>query len=414
MINPTQVASGFDVHTIRRDFPALHQEVYGKPLAYFDNAATAQKPIQVIERIDAYYRKENSNVHRGVHYLSQWATEAYEQTRLKIKALINAEHAHEVIFTKGTTESINLVAHAFSRKYLKPGDEVLISGMEHHANIVPWQMACEESGAVLKVIPVTDSGELDMEAFSRLLSERTKILSIVHISNTLGTVNPVQEMIRQAHALGVPVLVDAAQTVPHMGLDVQAWDCDFLVFSGHKMFGPTGTGILYGKEKWLNDMPPFMGGGSMIKKVTFEKTTYNELPHKFEPGTPHIAGGIGLGAAVDYIQSIGYEAIGAQESALLEYATKSLEQVPEIRIIGQAAHKAGVISFLIGDIHPYDAGTILDRMGVAIRTGHHCTQPLMDRFGIPGTMRASFAFYNTFEEIDRMMEGIQRVRQMFS
>lgn len=414
MINPTQVASGFDVHTIRRDFPALHQEVYGKPLAYFDNAATAQKPIQVIERIDAYYRKENSNVHRGVHYLSQWATEAYEQTRLKIKALINAEHAHEVIFTKGTTESINLVAHAFSRKYLKPGDEVLISGMEHHANIVPWQMACEESGAVLKVIPVTDSGELDMEAFSRLLSERTKILSIVHISNTLGTVNPVQEMIRQAHALGVPVLVDAAQTVPHMALDVQAWDCDFLVFSGHKMFGPTGTGILYGKEKWLNDMPPFMGGGSMIKKVTFEKTTYNELPHKFEPGTPHIAGGIGLGAAVDYIQSIGYEAIGAQESALLEYATKSLEQVPEIRIIGQAAHKAGVISFLIGDIHPYDAGTILDRMGVAIRTGHHCTQPLMDRFGIPGTMRASFAFYNTFEEIDRMMEGIQRVRQMFS
>jgi cysteine desulfurase/selenocysteine lyase len=414
MINPTQVASGFDVHTIRRDFPALHQEVYGKPLAYFDNAATAQKPIQVIERIDAYYRKENSNVHRGVHYLSQWATEAYEQTRLKIKALINAEHAHEVIFTKGTTESINLVAHAFSRKYLKPGDEVLISGMEHHANIVPWQMACEESGAVLKVIPVTDSGELDMEAFSRLLSERTKILSIVHISNTLGTVNPVQEMIRQAHALGVPVLVDAAQTVPHMALDVQVWDCDFLVFSGHKMFGPTGTGILYGKEKWLNDMPPFMGGGSMIKKVTFEKTTYNELPHKFEPGTPHIAGGIGLGAAVDYIQSIGYEAIGAQESALLEYATKSLEQVPEIRIIGQAAHKAGVISFLIGDIHPYDAGTILDRMGVAIRTGHHCTQPLMDRFGIPGTMRASFAFYNTFEEIDRMMEGIQRVRQMFS
>ncbi len=404
----------FDVQVIRKDFPALFQEVYGKPLVYFDNAATSQKPMQVIERIDAYYRNENANIHRGVHYLSQKATDAYEQTRELVRELIHAEHLHEVIFTRGTTESINLVAQTYGRKFIREGEEILISGMEHHSNIVPWQMLCEATGAVLKVIPIQDNGELDMEAFDQLLTPKTKLVSVVYISNSLGTINPVAEMIEKAHAVGAKVMIDAAQAVPHMAVDVQALDCDFLAFSAHKMLGPTGVGILYGKEELLNAMPPWQGGGEMIKVVRFEKTTYNELPHKFEAGTPHISGGIALGTAIQYINKIGYEAIGAQEAALLEYGHKALAQIPDIRFVGTAAKKASVISFLIGDIHPYDAGTILDRMGIAIRTGHHCTMPIMERFGIPGTMRASFAFYNTFEEIDRMVEAIERARKMFA
>ncbi|MDX1908133.1 MAG: cysteine desulfurase [Bacteroidia bacterium] len=408
-----QSITQLDIATIRADFPALHQTVYGKPLVYFDNAATSQKPQVVIERIQAYYSQENSNIHRGVHYLSQQATEAYEHTRHLVRTLINAPHLHEVIFTHGTTEGINLVASSFGRKFVQAGDEILISGMEHHSNIVPWQLLCEMTGAHLRVIPVTDAGELDMEALPALLTERTRLVALTWISNSLGTVNPAGEIIRLAHAQNIPVLLDAAQAVPHQAVDVQALDCDFLVFSGHKMFGPTGIGILYGKEKWLDAMPPYMGGGDMIKTVRFEKTTWNDLPFKFEAGTPNIAAGIGLGAAIEYIHTIGYDQIADRENQLLAYGTEVLASIPDLRIIGTAAHKASVISFLIGDIHPYDAGTILDRMGIAIRTGHHCTQPLMERFGIPGTMRASFAFYNTLEEIDLMVEAIHKARQMF-
>lgn len=403
-----------DIEAVRKDFPTLQQEVYGKPLVYFDNGATSQKPRQVIERLDAYYEQENSNIHRGVHYLSQHATDAYEKSREAMQRFINAEKLHEVIYTKGTTEGINLVANSFGRKYVKEGDEIIISTMEHHSNIVPWQMLCEYTGAILKVIPILDNGELDQEAYASLLNERTRLVAILHISNSLGTINPIKEMIEQAHQVGAAVLIDGAQTVPHQRVDVQDLDCDFYVFSGHKMFAPTGTGVLYGKEKWLEEMPPYMGGGDMIDRVTFEKTTYNSLPHKFEAGTPHIAGGIGLGAAVAYIENIGYEAIGTHEAELLRYGTEQLSAIPDLRIVGTAANKASVISFLIGDIHPYDAGTILDRLGIAIRTGHHCTQPLMDRFQIPGTMRASFAFYNTKAEIDRMIKAIEKAKAMFS
>lgn len=402
-----------DISSIRKDFPTLSQKVYGKELVYFDNAATSQKPQVVIDRLSTYYNEENSNVHRGVHKLSQLATDAYEEVRKKVQQLIHAKKDYEVIFTRGTTEGINLIASSFGRKYIQEGDEIIISAMEHHSNIVPWQMLCEEKGAVLKVIPISEAGELDMEAYQKLLSDRTKLVSVVYISNSLGSINPVKDIITQAHERDIPVLLDAAQVVPHDSLDVQELDCDFLVFSSHKMFGPTGIGILYGKEKWLEEMPPYMGGGDMIDLVSFDKTTYAGLPHKFEAGTPNIADTIALGAAIDYIHQIGYKNIAAYEKELLDYGTKKLSEIEGIRFIGTAKHKASLISFLIGDIHPYDAGTILDRLGIAVRTGHHCTQPIMSFMDIPGTVRASFAFYNTFEEIDRLVEGIHQVKKMF-
>ncbi|MEO1418818.1 MAG: cysteine desulfurase [Bacteroidota bacterium] len=402
-----------DIQAIRKDFPTLQEKVHGKELVYFDNAATSQKPQLVIDRIEAYYEHENSNVHRGVHYLSQTATNAYEHTRKLAQELINAEHEHEIIYTKGTTEGINLVAHSFGKAFIKEGDEIILSYLEHHSNIVPWQLIAEEVGATIKVIPVNDAGELDMEAYAHMLNERVKIVSIVYISNSLGTINPVEEIIRLAHERDIPVLLDGAQVVPHQKVDVQVLDVDFLAFSGHKMFAPTGVGILYGKEKWLNAMPPYMGGGDMIDTVTFEKTTFNSLPHKFEAGTPNIAGVIGLGAGIEYINSVGYEQISAWEKELLDYGTEKLSEIEGIRLIGTAKEKASVISFLIDGIHPYDAGTILDQLGIAVRTGHHCTQPLMKRLDVPGTMRASFAFYNTKEEIDRLVEGLKKVKQMF-
>ncbi|MCB0838196.1 MAG: cysteine desulfurase [Bacteroidetes bacterium] len=402
-----------DIQKIRSDFPTLQQKVNGKPLVYFDNAATSQKPLKVIERMEAYYREQNSNVHRGVHTLSQIATDAYENTRKLVREFINASSEREVIFTKGTTEGINLVASSFGRKFVKEGDEIIISTLEHHSNIVPWQILCEQVGANLKVIPVNDRGELEMEAYAQMLTDRTKIVSVAYISNSLGTINPVREIIELAHARNIPVMLDAAQAVPHLKVDVQELDVDFIAFSGHKMFAPTGVGILYGKERWLEEMPPYMGGGDMIDVVRFEKTTYSSLPHKFEAGTPNIAGFIGLGAGIEYMNEVGIEAIAAHENALLEYGHKVLPEIESMRLIGTAAKKASVISFLLGEIHPYDTGTILDELGIAVRTGHHCTQPLMQRYEIPGTVRASFAFYNTFEEIDKLVEGLKRVRQMF-
>lgn len=404
----------FQLDQIRQQFPTLHQEVHGKPLVYFDNGATSQKPQSVIDRLKQYYERENSNVHRGVHHLSQVATEAYEQARLKVQKYINAAHSHEVLYTKGTTEGINLVAQSYGRTFLKEGDEILITAMEHHANIVPWQILGEQIGTVLKVIPMNERGELDMEQFYQLLSEKTKFVSVVHISNTLGTINPVEEIIQASHERGIPVLVDGAQALPHQKVDMQALDADFYVFSGHKMFAPTGIGILYGKEEYLNQMPPYQGGGDMIQTVSFEKTTFNDLPHKFEAGTPHIAGGIGLGAAIDFLETLDWNAVHAHEADLLEYCTTQMKaHFPQLRIFGESENKASVFSFLLGDIHPYDAGTIADRLGIALRTGHHCTQPIMTQFCIPGTMRASFAFYNTREEIDRMVEALERVVKMF-
>ncbi|MEM6763774.1 MAG: cysteine desulfurase [Bacteroidota bacterium] len=403
----------FNVEEVRKDFPALHQEVYGKPLVYFDNAATSQKPIQVIERLENYYKHHNSNVHRGVHFLSQTATDEYEGARKTIQQFINAKHEHEVIYTRGTTEGINLVAQSFGRKFFQKGDEIIISHLEHHSNIVPWQLIAEEREAVLKIIPINEKGEMSVEELEGLITDRTRIIATLHVSNSLGTINPVEDIIALAHKHDIPVLLDGAQAVPHMQVDVQALDCDFYVFSGHKMFGPTGIGILYGKEKWLEEMPPYMGGGDMIKVVKLDKTTFNDLPHKFEAGTPHISGGIGLEEAVKYIWKVGYENISRHEHELLIYGTEVLSGIEGLRIVGTADQKASVISFLVGDIHPYDLGTILDRLGIAIRTGHHCTQPIMDRFEIPGTMRASFAFYNTKEEIDRLAEAIQKGRKMF-
>ncbi|MFK7921190.1 MAG: cysteine desulfurase [Bacteroidia bacterium] len=402
-----------DLQKIRADFPTLHQTVHGKPLVYFDNAATSQKPTVVLERLDKYYRQENANVHRGVHLLSQIATDEYEAVREQVRALINATHTHEIIYTSGTTEGINLIAHSFGLKYIKEGDEIIISHMEHHSNIVPWQMLCENVGAILKVIPVSDEGELDMEAYQDLLSERTKLVSVVHTSNSLGTINPVKEIIQLAHDRDIPVMLDGAQAVPHQAVDVMDLDCDFMVFSGHKMLGPTGVGFLYAKEKWLEAMPPYKGGGDMIKTVSFEKTTFADLPHKFEAGTPNIAGVIAMGAGISYMNALGYEAIAAQEADLLAYGTARLGEIDQMRFIGTAKHKASVISFLVGDIHPYDAGTLLDQLGIAIRTGHHCTQPLWQRFNIPGTARASFAFYNTREEIDQLVVALKRVQSMF-
>lgn len=407
-------AVGIDIDKIRKDFPILGREVNGKPLVYFDNAASSQKPLQVVNAISNYYNHDHSNIHRGVHYLSASATEMYENARKKVQSFINAEHSHEVLFTKGTTDSINLVAHSFGLKFLNDGDEVIVSELEHHSNIVPWQLICEQKGASLKVIPINDKGELQIEEYKKLLSEKTKIVAVNHVSNSLGTINPVQEIIEIAHARNIPVLLDGAQAIPHLKVDVRELDCDFYAFSAHKMMGPTGVGILYGKEKWLNEMPPYQGGGDMIDRVTFEKTTYNELPHKFEAGTPNIAGGIGLGAAVDYMNEVGVENIAAAEDELLAYATEKLSQIEGVRLIGTADNKASVLSFLVGDIHPYDLGTILDKLGVAVRTGHHCTEPLMDRYGIPGTVRASFAFYNTKAEIDVFIAAVERAKNMLS
>ena len=400
-----------DSTKVRADFPILQQEINGFPLVYFDNGATSQKPQVVIDAISNYYQETNANIHRGVHTLSQRATDAYEAAREIMRQHLNAAYTHEVLFTAGTTHGINLVAHGFA-SFLQAGDEVLISAMEHHSNIVPWQLLCEKTGASLRVIPMNENGELIQEAYLKLLNSNTKLVAVTHISNALGTINPIQEMVAQAHQVGAAFLVDGAQAVPHLQPDVQALDCDFYAFSGHKMCGPTGTGILYGKEEWLHKLPPYQGGGEMIKTVTFEKTTYADLPHKFEAGTPHIAGGIALGVAVKYMQNIGFEAIAAHEKKLLDYATTQLLQIEGLKIYGTAAHKTSVISFNVGDIHPYDLGTIIDKKGIAVRTGHHCTQPIMDFFGIPGTIRASFAFYNTTTEIDLFVSALKKAATM--
>ncbi len=404
----------YDIHSIRNDFPILKSVVNGKPLVYLDNGASTQKPQLVIDAINHYYSSQNSNVHRGVHYLSQIATDAYEVTRRKLKSFINSKEEYEIILTKGTTDSINLVATTFGNTFINEGDEVLISAMEHHSNIVPWQMLCESRKANLKVIPINDAGELDMNAYSNLLNERVKIVSVTYVSNTLGTINPVKEIIRLAHAQDIPVLLDAAQAIQHISIDVQALDVDFLAFSGHKMYGPTGVGVLYGKEKWLNAIPPYQGGGDMIKDVSFEKTTYNDLPFKFEAGTPNIEAGVALAFAIDYINSIGLDKIAQYEHELLEYATDELLAIDGLRIIGTAKEKSSVISFVVGTIHPYDIGVILDKLGIAVRTGHHCTQPLMALYGIPGTVRASIGLYNTKEEIDILVKGVRKAVSMLS
>ena len=403
-----------DVQKIRKDFPILDSMVNGKPLVYFDNAATSQKPWQVIKAIEHYYTKLNSNVHRGVHHLSQQATDAFEASRKKVADFINAKNDYEVIFTKGTTEAINLVAHSYGKQFVQPGDVIIISALEHHSNIVPWQLLCEDRRAELKVIPINEKGELLLDAFKEMLDEKVKLVSVNYVSNSLGTINPVREIIELSHQHNIPVLLDAAQAVQHMPIDVQELDVDFLAFSGHKMYGPTGIGVLYGKEKWLNQMPPYQGGGEMIKTVSFEKTTYNDLPFKFEAGTPNIEAAICLGAAVDYINEIGLENIQQYEHELLEYATEKLSGIDGIRFIGTADNKASVVSFIIDKIHPYDVGVILDQLGIAVRTGHHCTQPLMDFYGIPGTVRASFAFYNTKEEIDVLTEAVQKAVGMLA
>ena len=403
----------FDIQKIRADFPILSRQVNGKPLVYFDNGATTQKPQVVIDAIATYYQEINANIHRGVHTLSQLATDAYEASRTKIQNHINAQFAHEVLFTSGTTHSVNLVANGFA-SILKAGDEVLVSALEHHSNIVPWQMLCEKTGAILKVIPMNEKGELVMADFDQLLSDKTKIVTVNHISNALGTINPIKYMIDKAHQFGAAVFIDGAQAVPHLKPNVQELDCDFYAFSGHKLCGPTGTGILYGKEAWLNKLPPYQGGGEMIKEVTFEKTTYAELPHKFEAGTPNIAGGIVLGTAVDYMNSVGFENIQKQETELLNYATEQLLAIEGLKIYGTAEAKTSVISFNIDGIHPYDIGTIVDKLGIAVRTGHHCAQPIMNFFEIPGTIRASFAFYNTKEEIDVMVEAVKKAKMMLS
>lgn len=396
------------IEKIRADFPLLQRELKGNRYIYFDNAATTQKPRAVLDNSTRYYEQINSNVHRGIHTLSQLATDAFEDARRTIQRFIGAELEEEVIFTKGTTNGINIIAHGFSRSILKPGDEILISAMEHHSNIVPWQMACNYSGAKLKVIPMNQKGELDMEAFSQLLTDKVKLLSIVHVSNALGTVNPIEEMIAKAHAMQIPVLVDGAQSSQHMKVDVKKWDADFFVFSAHKVFASTGFGVLYGKKKWLELLPPYEGGGEMIKEVTFEKTTYNDLPFKFEAGTPHIEGALSLACAIDYIQGIGLDFIAQRESELLTYASEKVAALPNLRIIGQAKHKASVLSFVVDGVHPMDLGLLLDKQGIAVRTGHHCTQPIMQFFNIPGTVRASFAFYNTKEEIDIFVKALEK------
>jgi cysteine desulfurase/selenocysteine lyase len=402
-----------DIQKIRADFPILSQQVNGKPLVYFDNGATSQKPQVVINAISKYYKEINANIHRGVHTLSQFATDAYEESRGKIQKHINAKQTYEVIFTSGTTHAINAVANGFA-SLLKAGDEVLVSALEHHSNIVPWQMLCEKTGATLRVIPMNENGELVISEYDKLLSDKTKIVTVNHISNALGTINPIKYMIDKAHAVGAAVLIDGAQAVPHLKPDVQALDCDFYVFSGHKICGPTGIGILYGKEEWLRKLPPYQGGGEMIATVSFEKTTYADLPHKFEAGTPNIEGGIVLGTAIDYLNEIGFDNIAKYENELLEYATEKLLQIVGLKIYGTAKEKTSVISFNIDGIHPYDVGTIIDKLGIAVRTGHHCAQPIMDFYKIPGTIRASFAFYNSKEEIDLMIEALKKAQMMLS
>ena len=408
------MADRFKVDSIRKDFPILAQTVNGKPLVYLDNAATSQKPQCVIDSLSNYYQTINSNVHRGVHTLSQLATDDYETARSKIRGLINAESDQEIIYTRGTTESINLVAYSFGSQNVESGDEIIISGMEHHSNIVPWQLLCEQKGAVLKIIPITDEGELDINQYESMLSNKTKLVAVVHQSNALGTINSVKEITEMAHAFGAVVLIDGAQSAPHMKVDVQDIGCDYFAFSGHKLYGPTGIGVLYGRTDLLDSMVPYQSGGEMIKSVTFDKTIFNVLPHKFEAGTPDIAGAIGLGAAIDYVNDIGLDAINSYESELTAYGTSRLEQIAGLRIIGTSLHKGAVLSFTLGDIHPHDIGTILDSEGIAIRTGHHCAQPVMERYGIPATARASMSFYNTKEEIDILVAGIDKVLEIFS
>ena len=402
-----------DVERIRADFPALHQEVHGRPLVYLDNAATTQKPRRVIDTVTHFYEHDCANVHRGVHLLSQRATVAYERARTTIKDHLGAADSREIVFTRGTTEAVNLVASSFVRPRIGPGDEILITGMEHHSNIVPWQLLCEATGAHLKVVPITDQGELDLDRYAELLSDRTKIVGVVHVSNALGTVNPVKTMIELAHAKSIPVLVDGAQAVPHAAVDVRELDCDFYAFSGHKTYGPTGIGALYGKREHLLEMVPYQGGGDMILSVTFDQTLYAEPPHRFEAGTPNIEGAIGLAAALDYLSSLGLDAVAAHEAELLETATDAVLAIPGIRLIGEAKHRAGALSFVMDGVHPHDIGTILDSEGVAIRAGHHCAQPVMQRFGISATVRASFGIYNTTDEIERLAEGLHKVKEVF-
>ena len=400
------------IEDIREDFPLLSRKINGKPLVFLDSAASSQKPSLVIEAIDHYYSYTHANVHRGVYQLSQEATDAFELGRKKVASFIHAEHLHEVIFTKGTTDAINLVAFSFSQKFLKPGDRIMITGMEHHANIVPWQMACARTGAELIWIPYSEEGDLDMDWFEKHLDSRVKLVSVVHVSNALGTVNPVKKIIEKAHQFEIPVLVDGAQSITHLDINVRELGADFFVFSGHKLFGPTGIGVLYGKEKWLNALPPYQGGGEMIKTVTLEKSTWADLPHKFEAGTPHISGAVGMGAGLDYLNGLEKNMIQDHERDLLEYGTGLLKEIQGVRIVGEAKEKVGVISFLLGAHHPYDVGVILDQLGIAVRTGHHCTQPIMDRYGIPGTVRASVAFYNTREDMDRLAEGVRKALKM--
>ncbi len=408
-----RVQSALNVQRVRADFPALAQNVRGKPLVYLDNAATAQKPRAVIDAVTHYYTHDNSNVHRAVHTLSERATAAYEGARGKIRRFVNAASDQEIVFVRGATEAINLVAASWGHANVRAGDEILISTMEHHSNIVPWQLLCERVGARLRVIPITDSGELIYEEFERLLTERTRLVSVVHCSNALGTINPVEKIVERAHAVGALVLLDGAQAVPHLAVDVRRLDCDFYAFSSHKLYGPTGIGVLYGKERLLDVMPPYQSGGDMIKSVSFEKTVYNDLPYKFEAGTPHIAGAIGLGVAIDYVTGIGLDAIAAHEHDLLLYATEALGNVPGLRLVGTAREKAAIVSFTLAGAHPHDIGTVLDHEGVAIRAGHHCAMPVMTRFGLPATARASFGMYNTREEVDVLVRGIRRVREMF-
>jgi cysteine desulfurase/selenocysteine lyase len=411
---PQQIesASTFDVYRVREDFPVLSQQVHGKPLVYLDNAATTQKPLAVIDVISRYYRCDNSNIHRGVHALSERATEAYENARTAAQRFINAADRKEIIFLRGTTEAINLVAQTYGREHVGAGDEVLITAMEHHSNIVPWQMLCEQKGAKLRVAPINDRGELELGEFEKLLGPRTKIVAVSHLSNALGTINPIKQITKLAHERGIPVLVDGAQAVPRMPVDVQDLDCDFYAVSGHKMYGPTGIGFLYGKAALLEAMPPYQGGGDMIASVTFDKTIYNRLPYKFEAGTPNIADTIGLGAAIEYLNQLGLENIEKHEAGLLDHATAEVQKIPGVEVVGTAQEKAGVLSFVMGDIHPHDIGTILDSEGVAVRTGHHCAQPVMQRYGIPATVRASFGLYNTHEEVDALVRGIRKVKEV--
>lgn len=417
-MNPTAAPAvpqtAFDVDAVRRDFPILGSRVHGHPLVYLDNAATSQKPQSVIDTITRYYTAENANIHRGVYYLSERATEAYEGARVKLQRFLNARESREIIFVRSTTEAINLVAYTYGRQTVGTGDEIIVSALEHHSDIVPWQMVCEAQGGKLRVIPMNDAGELDLAAYERLLGPRTRLVAIGHVSNALGTINPVERVIELAHSRGVPVLVDGAQAAPHMRIDVQALDCDFYAISGHKMFGPTGIGVLYGKADLLESMPPFHGGGDMIRSVSFEKTEYAPLPAKFEAGTPHISGGIGLGAAVDYLETLDWTAVAAHEAALLRHATEQLGGIRGVRLVGTAAHKAAVVSFVVEGIHPHDVGTILDQQGIAIRAGHHCAQPIMTRLGIPATARASMAFYNTHDEIETLARGVTRARSLFA